>query len=94
MAAGDRGVCRGVSVDLYAGSGVDMGNGHLSGSVCGGDRRISQARGNQPSEAGRRGHEAKEGCSGSSKRGVGFVTWMKCPGSRSSFSTGMDGRRC
>ncbi len=43
MAAGDRGICRGVSSDIGAGSGMGVWDGHLPGRVRGGDRHGSQA---------------------------------------------------
>ena len=42
MAAGDRGVCRGVFGDVCVGSGVGARDGRLSGHICIGDRHGSQ----------------------------------------------------
>ncbi len=41
MAAGDRDVCRGVSGDIGAGSGVGVRDDHLPGNIRAGDRHGS-----------------------------------------------------
>ncbi len=72
MAAGDRDVCRGVSGDIGAGSGVGVRDGHLPGRVCGGDLHSSQIRGYLPPEPGSRCRKPKQGYNGSSNRKVGL----------------------